>query len=132
MTLDEVLIDRLSADTALVAIIGTNLFPDYVPKGIGAPAVVLHRLGNMPVAGIRVDTGCYNADYQVTLFGRTKSEVRAMEARVFAALTRGPFTSADVSIYDLKLSAGEDGYSPDDQAHSVPMLASVFFEDNSL
>ena len=98
MTVEEVIVAKLLADSAVTDIIGTKIYPNEMVEGVAAPALVYLLADETPInsqSGI-----CY---YETVLFvnciAKKYSDARTLQKAVIASLDRyDSITSGDVQI----------------------------------
>lgn len=104
--IEATLYNRLSTYAGLTALVGTRIYPLIMPQGVTYPALVYQRISTVPrYACMGTDVGLVRTRIQVTAWGDTFAEVKAIANQVRQALQRWNPTGVQdtfiVGEYDL-------------------------------
>jgi len=122
-TLGEVIRSALANDAAVVALVGTKIFPNVAPQGTLAPWIVYIEVSAVPENSFTsaVATQLVNSRLQVDCYAKQYLEAHAIGDAVNAVLSA--LATADVAIWR---TLSRDLYDNDAQLHRVSTEFSAF------
>lgn len=77
---------KLAADTAVAAIVGTDIFPLTVAQGTAAPYIIFQQIGSDPAVTHGEAAGATHRAFQFACFAATYEGAIALRDAVIAAL----------------------------------------------
>ena len=100
-----VLLRTLREDAGLSALVGSKVFPLFIPSGNYLPCVTFQRLGGRPPNTLSGASGLEEIDLQIDVWARDYDEAKAIAKAVRAAMSpSGPRFSAhlieDQDLYE--------------------------------
>lgn len=106
----------LDADVPLAALVGEQIFPDFIPQERDYPAVVYQRVGTDPVQTIHGTQVAEFANLEVACVAKTRAQAEAIGDAAETALLSSEF------IVDERSS----GYDPQADVHLVTIQVRIF------
>ena len=102
---ETVLLRMLQEDAGLSALVGSKVFPLFIPSGNYLPCVTFQRLGGRPANTLSGASGLEEIDLQIDVWARDYDEAKAIAKAVRAAMPpSGPRFSAhlieDQDLYE--------------------------------
>ena len=102
---ETVLLRMLQEDAGLSALVGSKVFPLFIPSGNYLPCVTFQRLGGRPANTLAGPSGLEEIDLQIDVWARDYDEAKAIAKAVRAAMpSSGPRFSAhlieDQDLYE--------------------------------
>ena len=92
---ESVLLRMLQEDAGLSALVGSKVFPLFIPSGNYLPCVTFQRLGGRPANTLSGASGLEEIDLQIDVWARDYDEAKAIAKAVRAAMpSSGPRFSA--------------------------------------
>lgn len=86
MDLEAALYTQLKNHTGLAALVGTRIYPDFIPQSNTQDALCFRLEDTETVHTMGSDTSLEGVYYKISCFGTTKSQARAVATQVKAAL----------------------------------------------
>lgn len=86
MTTADAIYSKLSADTAVAAIVSTRIYPVRAPQGVPAPYVIFQQVASDPADTHREASGAIHRMFQFACFATTYEGAIALRDAVTAAL----------------------------------------------
>ena len=83
---ETVLLRMLQEDAGLSALVGSKVFPLFIPSGNYLPCVTFQRLGGMPANTLSGHSGLEEIDLQIDVWARDYDEAKAIAKAVRAAM----------------------------------------------
>lgn len=116
--IEAALVELLTGDTALGALIGDRLFPVVIPEQVDSeslkhPAVVYQRIGTSRSVTFCRTSGLVAANFQIDCYSKSYLVGRQVAAAVRVALLDFTGTVGGVHIDRVMLSADFDSLDPD-------------------
>lgn len=122
--------DRLRADAAVSALVGTRIHPNVLPAGSTLPAITYFRVSATRVGALGADSGLAQARMQVSCWASTNLGMTALAKAVRDALKRlAPGAYSGVTIEAIFQDDGPDIYEPDSQTYQRPLDFLVWFQE---
>ena len=88
---ESVLLRMLQEDAGLSALVGSKVFPLFIPSGNYLPCVTFQRLGGRPANTLSGASGLEEIDFQIDVWARDYDEAKAIAKAVRAAMpANGP------------------------------------------
>ncbi len=81
------IVAALSADTSLVALVGSRIFPEVAPDDTKAPFLVFAEVSQAPTVSHDGDDGLDSTAIQVTAWASSQDSARAIRSAVRARLS---------------------------------------------
>ena len=102
---ESVLLRMLQEDAGLSALVGSKVFPLFIPSGNYLPCVTFQRPGGRPANTLSGASGLEEIDLQIDVWARGYDEAKAIAKAVRAAMpSSGPQFSAhlieDQDLYE--------------------------------
>ena len=102
---ESVLLRMLQEDAGLSALVGSKVFPLFIPSGNYLPCVTFQRLGGRPANTLSGAYGLEEIDLQIDVWARDYDEAKAIAKAVRSAMPpSGPQFSAhlieDQDLYE--------------------------------
>ena len=102
---ESVLLRMLQEDAGLSALVGSKVFPLFIPSGNYLPCVTFQRLGGRPANTLPGASGLEEIDLQIDVWARDYDEAKAIAKAVRSAMPpSGPRFSAhlieDQDLYE--------------------------------
>lgn len=102
---ESVLLRMLQEDAGLSALVGSKVFPLFIPSWNYLPCVTFQRLGGRPANTLSGASGLEEIDLQIDVWARDYDEAKAIAKAVRAAMpSSGPQFSAhlieDQDLYE--------------------------------
>lgn len=116
---EPVLAAKLTGTAALALLVGTRVGPPPVRQADTMPAITYRRDGGGPLLGMTTNTGLAMPVYELSCWGRTKTEAKAVAEAVDAALSRWEDPASSPVVLDALLQDEADEYDPDTELHAV-------------
>jgi hypothetical protein len=104
MSLEGKIYAALSTSTALVAAVGSNIYPEHRQQADALPAVVFNRTGGLRVYSLSGYSGMENASVEVTVYAASLDARRQVGDLVIGAM------SSATSFNPLLIDAPSDFY----------------------
>lgn len=106
MSVQSDLYTTLGTHAGLAGLVGARIYPDVAPEDAIAPRVVWQEIADVPQNGIDGHNSLDNYRIQVTSWGSSATQARAVEAQVRAAMAAATaFTNVCVDIRALGFEA---------------------------
>jgi hypothetical protein len=86
MNVDEQLFQRLSADTALAALVGTRIFPLLAPQDAGLPFIRYQLVSRVAEEALDAVSTLASYRFQIDAYAATYASAGAVQARMKALL----------------------------------------------
>ena len=83
---ESVLLRMLQEDAGLSALVGSKVFPLFIPSGNYLPCVTFQRLGGRPANTLSGHTGLEEIDLQIDVWARDYDEAKAIAKAVRSAM----------------------------------------------
>jgi hypothetical protein len=106
--IEEAVIQRLLADTGVIALVGTRVFPGSVPQGEALPAIVFNKISGAPIYADEGEVGLDEARIQIDCWAETYSAAKGLSRAVRASLSAFFGTSEGVESLYLSLDVERD------------------------
>jgi len=106
MEIDEALTIYLLAQPGLIALIGTNLYPDETPQRVDlrtTSTVTYQNIDNILVHSLAGQDSLESPNWQYTVYSPTRAEARAIANQIKAALCDYQGTLSGLIIQYIKL-----------------------------
>lgn len=105
---------RLAAATALTTLIGSRIFPAFVPQGTATPYVVFLRTDEIEDEAMTANSDVLQTEFDVLSIGATYAEAEGVHEAVRNACRRFQGTVGGVEIADMLLRGGDGPIYNDD------------------
>ena len=83
---ETVLLRMLQEDAGLSALVGSKVFPLFIPSGNFLPCVTFQRIGGRPANTLSGASGLEEIDLQIDVWARDYDEAKAIAKAVRAAM----------------------------------------------
>lgn len=107
---EQALIDRLKADAAVSALVGTRIYFTEAPQAPALPYVVIFRVGDRPVHSLECSSGLHFARLQVDGFAKSAKTARDVMRAVKTSLDGFRGIQSTVDVQSVLLLDSMDGY----------------------
>ena len=118
---ESVLLRMLQEDAGLSALVGSKVFPLFIPSGNFLPCVTFQRIGGRPANTLSGASGLEEIDLQIDVWARDYDEAKAIAKAVRAAMP----PSGDV--FGAHLIEDQDLYENGTTYFRVSMEYKVWF-----
>nr|DAK95137.1 MAG TPA: tail component [Caudoviricetes sp.] len=118
---ETVLLRMLQEDAGLSALVGSKVFPLFIPSGNFLPCVTFQRIGGRPANTLSGASGLEEIDLQIDVWARDYDEAKAIAKAVRAAMP----PSGDV--FGAHLIEDQDLYENGTTYFRVSMEYKVWF-----
>lgn len=118
---ESVLLRMLQEDAGLSALVGSKVFPLFIPSGNYLPCVTFQRLGGRPANTLSGASGLEEIDLQIDVWAKNYGEAKTIAKAVRAAMP----TSGDV--FGAHLIEDQDLYEDGTNYFRVNMEFKVWF-----
>lgn len=98
MSLDDAVYTLLKNDATVAALVGTRIYSMYLPEGESLPAITFQQISGVPNYSCDGAVGQRESRYQITGWGVTAVQARALAAAIDAAVSAYGGTVASVTI----------------------------------
>jgi hypothetical protein len=95
--IEQSIIERLLATSAVTAIVGTRIHPGSVPQGGALPALVLNKISGKPLYADDGEVGLDSGRFQLDSWATTYTGAKELNAAVRSALSA--WFDDDSSLY---------------------------------
>jgi hypothetical protein len=106
--LEEAMIAKLLATTAVTDLVSTRVYPGSVPQASTMPAIVVNRISGTPIYTDDGESGLQTARLELDCWGETYSSAKTVARAVIAALSGFVGTVDDVDVRNTLLDAERD------------------------
>jgi hypothetical protein len=120
MSLEDRLYDTLSGSTALGAVVGSAIYPEFRPQADALPAVVFLRSGGLRVNSLSGYSGLENAMVEVTVYATSVDKRREIGDAVIGAM------SSSTSFNSICQDSPNDFYDDEVQVYERAISFSVW------
>ena len=103
MSIEKAIVALITGDDDISAIIGTDLWPVYLPQGAGLPAIVYKQIGETDDLTLEGAAGLPDGRFQFTIFAATHASCRDLTAALKLLLSDYSGVSADVTIEHVRI-----------------------------
>jgi hypothetical protein len=103
MDIYEALVARLKADTAVVALVGSRIYPDEVPQGKLHPAVFYMTVSDIKSHYLTEQSSLESPNIQFTTYADTKDGAAAVAEAIKASLSDFQGTLSGITIQCIRL-----------------------------
>lgn len=117
--IEEAIYSRLTAASAVTALVSTRIYPNKIPQEATLPAVAYQRISARRVKAHAAPTGLARVRVQVTCVARTYSEVKGLAVVVRKALEGVIGTVGGLAVQGSWLETDADEYGDAEGLHSV-------------
>lgn len=118
--IEEALVSRLSAVSAVTALVGSRIYPVRAPEGAARPFLVFQRVAATRETAFGADPGLARARMQVTAWADRYATAKAVATAVRQALQRYRGTLLGVEVLDVFVELDQD--VPDDEVQLFGVL----------
>ena len=128
--IDAAIYARLSADTAVAAIVGTKIYPVQAPKNAVAPWVRWQRISRVQPRDLAAIGGLIKTRIQFDCIAETYSDSRALSEAVRAAVQN--WQDVAEGIEDADAENSRDSFEPiADKSYHIASLDFVITHQNA-
>lgn len=125
MVLGAKIFDLLTTAPGVSALVGTNVFPNYVPKDSNPPAIVYFVLSALPTRSLTgTGVGLVDSQVQIDAWGTTYLEAHAIAKEIIAALDH--YTEPG---FRFEEDRRRDLFDPETGYHRVSMQFNAWHEE---
>ena len=110
------LVGRLLSYPGLTALVGTRIFPGFLPQGTAKPAMYIEQTGFTPVSAMGTDSGIEETDWDICIIADSYAILKAVQAQAKAAVQRWR-TSTGFIVMDTFIRDIHDGFVDETQEH---------------
>lgn len=115
-TIEEALVTRLAAVSAVTTLVGSRVYPLRAPEGVAQPFLVYQRVAAPPrETAFGTDPGIARPRFQLVAWATSYATAKAVATAVRQALQRYRGTVGGVEILDIFVEFDEDLH--DDEVH---------------
>lgn len=107
---------RLLSFTALAALVGTRVFPGFLPQGTAKPAIYFEQTGFSSVSAMATDAEIENTNWDVCIIADSYASMKAVQAKAKAAVQRWATTTGFI-VKDTFIEDIYDGFVDETQEH---------------
>jgi hypothetical protein len=125
--MEEALIARLLADSAVSGIAGTRVFPGSRAQGSALPAIVLNRISGAPLYADDGEVGLEQARIQIDCWGETYGAAKLLARAVTASLSAFEGTVGMTTFQFIELDLEQDLREGGGDAADHPFRTSLDF-----
>ena len=118
---ETVLLRMLQEDAGLSALVGSKVFPLFIPSGNHLPCVTFQRLGGRPANTLYGASGLEEIDLQIDVWARDYDEAKAIAKAVRAAMP------PNGEVFGAHLIEDQDLYEDGTNYFRVSMEYKVWF-----
>ena len=118
---ETVLLRMLQEDAGLSALVGSKVFPLFIPSGNFLPCVTFQRIGGRPANTLSGASGLEEIDLQIDAWARDYDEAKAIAKAVRAAMPPGG------DVFGAHLIEDQDLYEDGTNYFRVSMEYKVWF-----
>lgn len=118
---ESVLLRMLQEDAGLSALVGSKVFPLFIPSGNHLPCVTFQRLGGRPANTLYGASGLEEIDLQIDVWARDYDEAKAIAKAVRAAMP------PNGEVFGAHLIEDQDLYEDGTNYFRVSMEYKVWF-----
>lgn len=116
MSVESKIYSALSGSTALVALVGSNIYPEHRMQAEALPAVVFARVSGLRVNSLSGYSQLENINMDVTLYTKTVDARGTIGAAVISAMTSATgctvlLNDSPADFYDDEVSVYERNYT---------------------
>jgi len=128
---------RLTANTTLLGLVSSRIYPDHAPQNATYPLIVQQCVGVTRDQSINsVPTGLSQARQQLTCWGATPASAKSVAELVRVQLDgyRGTSTNANIMGCSLEMEVGVMDLSADNEAarkYGRAMDFAIWFEEST-
>lgn len=119
MTIGEDVYSELSGDAGLTALVGTRIYPQWLPQDTTLPAVTFAQVSENPQNTIGGELALKNHQYQFDVFASSYSSAQAVAAALNTAV-------AGASAFEAYRLTQQDLYEPQTEVHRVSVDFSIW------
>jgi hypothetical protein len=124
--IEETLFTRLSTFPGIIALVGTRIYPIFMPQGVIYPAITYQRISTEPRESCMVsDVGIVKPRFQITAWGETFATAKAIVDQVRQALQRWNTTG----VQDTYIMGEYDLYDEISYKYGAAIDAQVVYEE---
>ena len=118
---ESVLLRMLQEDAGLSALVGSKVFPLFIPSGNYLPCVTFQRIGGMPANTLSGHSGLEEIDLQIDVWARDYYEAKDVAKAVRAAMP------PNGDVFGAHLIEDQDLYEDGANCFHVSMEFKVWF-----
>ena len=118
---ESVLLRMLQEDAGLSTLVGSKVFPLFIPSGNHLPCVTFQRLGGRPANTLYGASGLEEIDLQIDVWARDYDEAKAIAKAVRAAMP------PNGEVFGAHLIEDQDLYEDGTNYFRVSMEYKVWF-----
>lgn len=107
----------LAADTAVVAIVSTRIYPHHIPLEAALPAITIHEISG-PEDAI---TGHGYPRFQISCWSLTFEQAQNMKKAVKDCLNRYKGIASGNHIKQITFMGSLDDYDPESRIYHIPL-----------
>ncbi len=131
MSAAAVIYARLSATTAVTALVSTRIYPDVLPDSPVYPAITYHQISGSSERGAIVDPVMLMSMMQITCWAKSRNQARAIADQVRKAMDRLRLvTLGNTVLNDCFFENDVDLYDPPTKTYYVALDFRMHIKDN--
>lgn len=119
----------LNAHAGTAALVATRIFPVKRPQGAQLPAITYQQVSGPRPHAFGADPGITQPGIQITCWGRSYSEARALGKQVKAALDRKTGTLAGVTVHGCFREGDIDAYADGPQHFRTDIDYTISYQE---
>lgn len=124
MLIEAAIAKQLLANTGVATLVGTRIYPVWLPQGCTYPAISYLKVSGSRVHTMGASEAGANPRVQISCWGRTYADVKSVASAVRAALDQFSGTlggAGGVSVQAIQLDNELDLIDPNSELYHVPM-----------
>lgn len=118
------LVGRLLSYSGLSALVGTRVFPGFLPQGTPKPALYVEQTGFESVSAMGTDAGIESTDWDICIIADSYASMKAVQAQAKAALQRWKTTTGFI-VMDTFIRDMHDGFVDETQEHLTTISINI-------
>lgn len=126
---EQAIYNILSNDADVIAVVGSKIYPSFVPQDKTLPAITYERVGTEREFAMLNDPGVSQARIEVTAISTSASTVGDLANKIRIALSRHIGSHASVVVKDIYIEDERQTYFVDLETYEIVMAYMVLHDE---